>query len=202
MPMKVKKVEFVTSAVKPEQYPEDALPEFALAGRSNVGKSSLINCLLNRKKIARISSKPGKTQTINFFCVNDQLYFADVPGYGFARVPKSVRASWGKMMERYLTTRRNLLGVILVVDLRHPPSNDDKNMYEFLSYYQIPTIVVATKADKIPKGRWQKHAKVIKEELKLRKEDPLIPFSSETMVGRDALWDEIIHRMEQSSFNG
>lgn len=198
MSMKVKKVEFVTSAVKPEQYPDDALPEFALAGRSNVGKSSLINCMLNRKKLARISSKPGKTQTINFFRVNDELYLADVPGYGFARVPKSVRNAWGKMMERYFTTRRNLHAVIMVVDLRHPPSQDDKNMYEFLRYYQIPAIVVATKADKISKGRWPKHIKVIKEELKLRKEDPLLPFSSETSIGREALWDEIIHRMDLS----
>jgi len=194
--MNVKKVEFVTSAVKPEQYPEDALPEFALAGRSNVGKSSLINCMLNRKKLARISSKPGKTQTINFFLVNDRLYFADVPGYGFARVPKSVRASWGKMMERYLTQRKNLQAVIQVVDLRHPPSADDKNMYEFLKYYRIPAIVVATKADKISKGRWQKHLKVIKEELNLAKEDPLLLFSSQTAYGREQLWQELMNRID------
>jgi GTP-binding protein len=189
--MLVKKAEFVISAVKPAQYPEDALPEIALAGRSNVGKSSLINCLIQRKNLARTSSKPGKTQTINFYRINDQLYFADVPGYGFARVPKSVRMSWGKMMETYLTGRETLKGVIQVVDLRHPPTADDQNMYQYLKHFGIPVIVVATKADKISRGKWQKHLKAVREGLELHQGDPLLLFSSETAYGKEQLWKEI-----------
>ncbi|MBA4541420.1 YihA family ribosome biogenesis GTP-binding protein [Thermoactinomyces daqus] len=189
--MLVKKAEFVISAVKPAQYPEDALPEIALAGRSNVGKSSLINCLIQRKNLARTSSKPGKTQTINFYRINDQLYFADVPGYGFARVPKSVRQSWGKMMETYLTGRETLKGVIQVVDLRHPPTADDQNMYQYLKHFGIPVIVVATKADKISRGKWQKHLKAVREGLELHQGDPLLLFSSETAYGKEQLWKEI-----------
>ena len=189
--MLVKKAEFTISAVKPDQYPDDALPEIALAGRSNVGKSSLINCLIRRKNLARTSSKPGKTQTINFYRINDLFYFADVPGYGFARVPKTMKKQWGKMMETYLLKRDPLKAVIQVVDLRHPPSKDDQNMYEFLKYYSIPTWVVATKADKVPKGKWQKHLKVIKETLKMEKEDPLILFSAQTAYGKEQLWNLI-----------
>ena len=189
--MLVKKAEFTISAVKPDQYPDDALPEIALAGRSNVGKSSLINCLIRRKNLARTSSKPGKTQTINFYRINDLFYFADVPGYGFARVPKTMKKQWGKMMEIYLLKRDPLKAVIQVVDLRHPPSKDDQNMYEFLKYYSIPTWVVATKADKVPKGKWQKHLKVIKETLKMEKEDPLILFSAQTAYGKEQLWNLI-----------
>jgi GTP-binding protein len=193
--MIVKKVEFVTSAVKPAQYPADALPEFALAGRSNVGKSSLINCMLNRRNLARTSSKPGKTQTINFFRINDALYFADVPGYGFARVAKAVRESWGRMMETYLTKRETLQAVIQLIDLRHPPTTDDKEMYLYLKHHEIPVIVVATKADKISRGRWQQHAKIVKQGLELAAEDPLILFSAETAQGRDELWREIEKRL-------
>ncbi|MFC7440803.1 ribosome biogenesis GTP-binding protein YihA/YsxC [Laceyella putida] len=195
--MLVKTAEFVISAVKPAQYPEDALPEIALAGRSNVGKSSLINCLIRRKNLARTSSKPGKTQTINFYRINEALYFADVPGYGFAKVPKSVRAAWGKMMETYLSKRDWLKAVIQVVDLRHPPTNDDYNMYQYLKHYGIPTIVVATKADKISRGQWQKHLKVIREGLELQKGDSLIVFSSETGQGRDDVWSEITRLIEE-----
>lgn len=195
--MNVTQAEFVISAVKPAQYPDDALPEFALAGRSNVGKSSLINTLIRRKNLARISSKPGKTQTINFYRINELLYFADVPGYGFARVPKSVRIAWGKMMETYLTKRDTLRAVIQVVDVRHPPTADDKNMYQFLKHYKIPVIVVATKADKIARGKWQQHVKVIRQGLEIQKEDPLILFSSETTYGKDELWREIESRLPQ-----
>lgn len=189
--MLVKKAEFVISAVKPDQYPDDALPEIALAGRSNVGKSSLINCLIRRKNLARTSSKPGKTQTINFYRINDLFYFADVPGYGFARVPKAMKKQWGKMMETYLLEREPLKAVIQVVDLRHPPSKDDQNMYEFLTYYSIPTWVVATKADKVPKGKWQKHAKIIRETLNMEKEDPFLLFSAQTAYGKERLWNLI-----------
>jgi GTP-binding protein len=196
--MNVTQAEFVISAVKAAQYPDDALPEFALAGRSNVGKSSLINTLIRRKNLARTSSKPGKTQTINFYRINNRLYFADVPGYGFARVPKSVRAAWGKMMETYLTKRETLKAVIQVVDLRHPPTADDRNMYDFLKHYGIPVIVVATKADKIPKGKWQKHLKEIREGLNIQKGDSLILFSSETAYGKEELWREIENRLNKA----
>ncbi|OLS41505.1 ribosome biogenesis GTP-binding protein YihA/YsxC [Bacillus sp. MRMR6] len=186
--MKVVSSNIVISAVKPEQYPETALPEFALAGRSNVGKSSFINKMLNRKGLARISSKPGKTQTLNFYLINEILHFVDVPGYGYAKVSKSERAAWGKMIETYLTRREQLRAVVLIVDLRHPPTQDDITMYDFLKHYEIPCIVVATKADKIPKGKWQKYLKVTKETLELDPNDQIIVFSSETGEGKDKAW--------------
>lgn len=186
--MKVVSSDIVISAVKPEQYPETALPEFALAGRSNVGKSSFINKMLNRKGLARISSKPGKTQTLNFFLINEVLHFVDVPGYGYAKVSKTERAAWGKMIETYFTTREQLKAAVLIVDLRHPPSADDVMMYEFLKHYDIPCIIIATKADKIPKGKWQKHLKVTKETLDLDAGDHIIVFSSETGEGKDKAW--------------
>ncbi|WP_044640611.1 ribosome biogenesis GTP-binding protein YihA/YsxC [Risungbinella massiliensis] len=186
--MKITKADFVISAVKPPQFPEDALPELALAGRSNVGKSSLINSLINRKNLARTSSKPGKTQTINFYLINDSFYFADVPGYGYAKVSKTQRAEWGKMMETYFTTRENLKGVVQIIDLRHPPTADDRTMYDFLKHYEIPVLVVATKADKIPKGKWQKHLKVVKEGLDLDPQDKILYYSSETKENKDQVW--------------
>ncbi|MGG3560447.1 ribosome biogenesis GTP-binding protein YihA/YsxC [Neobacillus rhizosphaerae] len=186
--MKVVSSDIVISAVKPEQYPETELPEFALAGRSNVGKSSFINKMLNRKGLARISSKPGKTQTLNFFLINEILHFVDVPGYGYAKVSKTERAAWGKMIETYFTTREQLRAVVLIVDLRHPPTADDVMMYDFLKHYEIPCIVIATKADKIPKGKWQKHLKVTRETLDLDKNDHMIVFSSETGEGKDKAW--------------
>ncbi|MDQ0197114.1 ribosome biogenesis GTP-binding protein YihA/YsxC [Neobacillus ginsengisoli] len=186
--MKVTSSEIVISAVKPEQYPETDLPEFALAGRSNVGKSSFINKMLNRKGLARISSKPGKTQTLNFYVINEVLHFVDVPGYGYAKVSKSERAAWGKMIETYLTTREQLRAVVQIVDLRHPPSEDDVMMYDFLKHYEIPCIIVATKADKIPKGKWQKHLKITREKLNFDQNDHMILFSSETGLGKDQAW--------------
>ncbi|HEY2421062.1 MAG TPA: ribosome biogenesis GTP-binding protein YihA/YsxC [Neobacillus sp.] len=186
--MKVVSSNIVISAVKPEQYPETELPEFALAGRSNVGKSSFINKMLNRKGLARISSKPGKTQTLNFYLINEVLHFVDVPGYGYAKVSKSERAAWGKMIETYITKREQLKAVVLIVDLRHPPSRDDVMMYDFLKHYEIPCVIIATKADKIPKGKWQKHLKVIREALDVDKNDHMILFSSETGEGKDEAW--------------
>jgi GTP-binding protein len=186
--MKVTSSEIVISAVKPAQYPDTALPEFALAGRSNVGKSSFINKMLNRKGLARISSKPGKTQTLNFYLINEILHFVDVPGYGYAKVSKSEREAWGKMIETYFMSREQLKAAVLIVDLRHPPSKDDQMMYNFLKHYEIPCVVVATKADKIPKGKWQKHLKVTSETLDLEKSDHLILFSSETGLGKDQAW--------------
>ncbi|NMO95289.1 ribosome biogenesis GTP-binding protein YihA/YsxC [Paenibacillus lemnae] len=189
--MKVNQAEFVISAVRPEQYPDDALPEIALAGRSNVGKSSLINRLIARKNLARTSSTPGKTQHLNYYRINDEIYFVDVPGYGYAKVSKTQRAEWGAMIERYMLERVGLKLVLLVVDLRHPPSKDDISMYEWLQHYNRPICVVATKADKIPRSRWQKHIKVVKETLNFRQEHQLVMFSSETGMGKDELWSII-----------
>lgn len=189
--MKVTKAEIVISAVKPEQYPSEPWPNFALAGRSNVGKSSFINKMLNRKNLARTSSKPGKTQTLNFYNINDLLYFVDVPGYGFAKVSKTEREAWGKMIEKYLTTSDKLRAVIQIIDLRHKPSEDDQLMYNFCKHYDIPVIIIATKADKIPKGKWEKHLKVVKETLSVDPNDPLIIFSSETGKGKDEAWSTI-----------
>lgn len=189
--MKITNAEFVISAVGPSQYPEDALPEVALAGRSNVGKSSLINRMINRKNLARTSSTPGKTQHLNYYRINDEIYFVDFPGYGYAKVSKTQREVWGKMIEKYLLERETLRLVLLVIDLRHPPSKDDELMYDWLKHYDLPVCVVATKADKIPKSRWQKHLKIIKEALVLRAGDPIIMFSSEEGLGRDELWAKI-----------
>lgn len=186
--MKVVSSDIVISAVRPEQYPETDIPEFALAGRSNVGKSSFINKMLNRKGLARISSKPGKTQTLNFFLINEVLHFVDVPGYGYAKVSKSEREAWGKMIETYITAREQLRAVVQIVDLRHPPSKDDIIMYNFLKHYGIPCIIIATKADKIPKGKWQKHLKVTRETLNMNESDHIILFSSETGEGKEQAW--------------
>lgn len=193
--MKVHNVEMVISAVRPDQYPEDGLPEFALAGRSNVGKSSFINRMIGRKALARISSKPGKTQTLNFYKIEDQLFFVDVPGYGYAKVSKTEREAWGKMIERYLTGRQELKAVVQIIDLRHPPTADDRMMYDFLKHYNIPCIVIATKADKIPKGKWDKHKKIVKETLDMDKNDPIIVFSSETGLGFEEAWRTIENKM-------
>lgn len=195
--MKVTESEFVISAVGPAQYPMDALPEIALAGRSNVGKSSLINRLIHRKNLARTSSKPGKTQTINFYRINGALFFADMPGYGFAKVSKSVKVAWGRMIEGYLSKRDELRGVIQVIDVRHPPTPDDIAMYEWLKYYRIPTVIVATKADKIPRGRWQKHLKQVREGLQLEADVPLILFSAQTGKGKEEVWAEIRKRIPE-----
>lgn len=186
--MKVTSSDIVISAVKPEQYPSDPIPEFALAGRSNVGKSSFINKMINRKSLARTSSKPGKTQTLNFYIINNALHFVDVPGYGYAKVAKTERAAWGRMIETYFTSREQLRAAIQLVDLRHPPTKDDISMYEFLKHHNLPVIVIATKADKIPKGKWQKHLKITRETLGLDKEDELMLFSSETGEGKEQVW--------------
>jgi GTP-binding protein len=186
--MKVNQAEFVISAVGPSQYPQDALPEIALAGRSNVGKSSLINKMIARKNLARTSSQPGKTQTLNYYRINEDLYFVDLPGYGYAKVSKTKREQWGKFIESYLMERETLKLVMLLVDLRHPPTKDDQAMFEWLVHSDVPVCVVATKADKIPKGKWAKHAKIVRETLGMRKDDILQVFSSEIGLGKDELW--------------
>jgi len=186
--MKVNQAEFIISAVGPSQYPDDALPEIALAGRSNVGKSSLINRMINRKNLARTSSQPGKTQTLNYYKINQDLYFVDLPGYGYARVSKTQREQWGKFIENYLLNREPLKLVMQLIDLRHPPTKDDQAMYEWLRHHGVPVIVAATKADKIPKGKWQKHAKVVRETLGMDKGEQPLVFSSELGLGKDELW--------------
>lgn len=189
--MKVISSEIVMSAVSPKQYPEDGRPEIALAGRSNVGKSSTINTILNRRKLARVSQSPGKTRTINFYLVNKEFYLVDLPGYGYAKVSKSEKASWGKMMETYLSSRENLYEVILLVDIRHEPTDDDKMMYDWIKHYGYGSIVVATKSDKISRGRYQKHFKMIREKLGMAPEDKIIPISSLKREGIDKLWEGI-----------
>jgi GTP-binding protein len=185
--MKISSSEFIISAVGPKQYPETGLPEVALVGRFNVGKSSLINCFLNRNNFARTSSRPGKTGQLNYYLINNAFYFVDLPGYGFAQVSKDVKAQWGKMIEAYLNNRREIRAVIQLVDMRHPPSADDETMHNWLMSKNIPTLVVATKADKISRGQWQKHLKAIKEGLDLPGIDVILPFSAETREGRDEL---------------
>ncbi|GAA4842250.1 ribosome biogenesis GTP-binding protein YihA/YsxC [Paenibacillus vulneris] len=189
--MKVNQAEFIISAVGPNQYPADALPEIALAGRSNVGKSSLINRMIQRKNLARTSSKPGKTQQLNYYKINQDLFFVDLPGYGYAQVSKSKREIWGKFIEIYLLHREFLKLVLLVIDLRHPPSKDDQAMYAWLKHNGVPLCVVTTKADKISKGQWQKHVKIVKETLQMDKNDPFVLFSSELGIGKDELWGVI-----------
>lgn len=181
-------VDIIISAVDPKQYPETGLPEIALSGRSNVGKSTFINTLISRKKVARTSSKPGKTQTLNFFNIDEQLIFVDVPGYGYAKVSKKQREQFGKMIEKYLTTRDELKCVIQLVDIRHKPTQDDVLMYNYLKHFEIPTIIIATKEDKIPKGKVQKHLKIIRQTMEVDSEDKLISYSSVKKEKTDNIW--------------
>lgn len=193
--MKITKAEIVISAVSKKQYPGDNLSEVAMAGRSNVGKSSFINTMLNRKNLARTSGKPGKTQTLNFFRINDGFYFVDVPGYGYAKVSKKEREAWGAMLEEYFTERENLRAAALIVDIRHDPTEDDKLMYNFLKFYELPVIVVATKLDKIAKNKRDHHKRKMRNLLEMVEEDPLVAFSSETGEGKDLAWKEILKRI-------
>ncbi|MFF2092032.1 ribosome biogenesis GTP-binding protein YihA/YsxC [Paenibacillus sp. NPDC058174] len=186
--MKITQADFIISAVQPHQYPDDALPEIALAGRSNVGKSSLINKMIMRKNLARTSSQPGKTQQLNYYRVNDMVYFVDFPGYGYAKVSKTQREQFGQMIETYIRDREQLKLQLLIIDIRHAPSKDDVLMYHWLKHFNIPTCIVATKADKIPKSKWDKHLKVIRETLEVDPRDRFVKFSSETGLGRDELW--------------
>lgn len=189
--MVVNNVSLDAVAVRPAQYPTDGKPEVAFAGKSNVGKSSLINSMVYRKAIARTSQNPGKTRTINFYNVEDTVYFVDLPGYGYARAPKTEIAKWGKMIENYLLKRVELKAIILLIDIRHEPGENDKLMYEWLKHYGYKIIIVATKSDKLKRSQLPKHIAMLKKELKLDKEDLLIPFSSETRDGRDELWNTI-----------
>ncbi|WP_154837476.1 ribosome biogenesis GTP-binding protein YihA/YsxC [Staphylococcus sp. Marseille-Q1834] len=184
-------IDLIISAVQEAQYPETGLAEVALSGRSNVGKSSFINSMIARKNMARTSQQPGKTQTLNFFNIDDQLIFVDVPGYGYAKVSKSQREKFGKMIEEYLTKRESLKLVIQLVDLRHNPTEDDVLMYDYLKHFDIPTLVICTKEDKIAKGKVQKHIKNIKEKLDLDPEDTIISYSSIQNTKQQQIWDLI-----------
>jgi len=179
--------------------PENTLPEFAFAGKSNVGKSSLINALINRKALARTSAQPGKTQTINFYNVEKQLYFVDLPGYGYAKVSQEIKEKWGKMIERYLQKSKQLKLVFLLIDIRHEPSANDKNMYEWIEYNGFEPIIIATKLDKINRSQVQKHVKMLRTGLGLKKETVLIPFSAETKQGKDEIWAVIESYLENSA---
>ncbi|GAA0442298.1 ribosome biogenesis GTP-binding protein YsxC [Lentibacillus halophilus] len=186
--MKVTEAELVISAVGQDQYPNDDLPEIALAGRSNVGKSSFINQLIQRKSLARTSSKPGKTQTINFYKINNMFYFVDVPGYGYAQVSKTEREKWGVMMEEYFDTRQSLKACAMITDLRHPPTKDDVQMYAFLKHYELPVVVIGTKMDKIAKGKRASHLQQTIRTLQVGTDDTVIPFSAETGEGKKEAW--------------
>ena len=195
--MKISSVEFITSAVRRSQYPTDSYPEFLLVGRSNVGKSSFINTLINRKNLARISSIPGKTQTLNFYLINESFYLVDVPGYGFARVSKSLKNKFGLIIEDYLKERDNLKMVFMLIDFRHKPTSDDILMYDYLKYYNIPVTIIATKSDKVSRNNYDKNTKIIKEYLKMVETDDLILFSTVSKIGKQEVHEKILNLLEE-----
>lgn len=189
--MRIVKSELDTVAVKPSQYPPDTMAEIAFAGRSNVGKSSLLNLLTNRRKLARVSGSPGKTRTINFYLINDAFRIVDLPGYGYAKVSRNVTDNWGDMMEKYFQNREGLKKVIQLVDIRHKPTAQDVQMYDYLRHYGLDGIVVATKADKVSRNEAQKNVAVIRKTLQLTAEDKVIPVSALKKTGYDQLLSEI-----------
>jgi GTP-binding protein len=189
--MIIKKAEITAVAVAPSGYPENSYPEVALAGRSNVGKSSLINRLVNRRGLARTSSTPGKTRTINFYNVNDEIHIVDLPGYGYAKVSKGEKEKWGGIIETYLNNREVLKLMIQLVDIRHEPTANDKLMYDWIKRTNLPAVVVATKSDKISRNAQFKNVSIVKKALNVRPEDQFVLFSSETGQGKEELWDII-----------
>lgn len=193
--MIIRKVELETVCGITSTFPENEHPEFAFAGKSNVGKSSLINALMNRKSLARTSSQPGKTQTINFYNINDALYYVDLPGYGYAKVAVEVKAKWGKMIERYLRNAPMLKCVFLLIDIRHEPSANDKLMYDWIVSNGYHPIIIATKLDKLKRSQVQKHVKMVRDGLNVGKEGIVIPFSAETKQGREEIWALIENMM-------
>ena len=193
---KVNKAQFLLCAAWKSQWPDYQLPEVCLAGRSNVGKSSLINTLTNHQKLAKVSSTPGKTRTLNFFNINDEICLVDVPGYGYAKVSDAIKESFADMIDTYLRERDLLKGLILIVDYRHKPTHDDVQMYQYAKYYQIPVIVVATKEDKLKRNDLKKNEKRIKETLDFQEGDLFVRFSSLNKVGIDELWQAIFQLCE------
>ena len=187
--MIIKSAELETVCGITSKLPENDLPEFAFAGKSNVGKSSLINALMNRKSLARTSSQPGKTQTINFYNINDALYLVDLPGYGYAKVSQQEKEKWGKMIERYLHSSKQLRAVFLLIDIRHEPSANDKMMYDWVVSQGYNPIIIATKQDKLKRSQIDKHVKMLRQGLKLVPGTRIIPFSSVTKQGRDEIWE-------------
>ena len=186
--MIIKTVELETVCGITSTLPENTSPEFAFAGKSNVGKSSLINALMNRKAYARTSSQPGKTQTINFYNINDTLYYVDLPGYGYAKVTQEVKAKWGKMIENYLHKSPMLKCVFLLIDIRHEPSVNDKTMYDWVVFNGYQPVIIATKLDKIKRSQVQKHLKMVRQGLGIGQDVTVIPFSAETKQGREEIW--------------
>jgi len=189
--MKINSVELAISAVRQSQYPDDNKPEFLLCGRSNVGKSSFINSIIERKDLARVSSNPGKTQTLNFYNVNNDFYIVDVPGYGYATVSEEVRQKFGKMIEEYLENRENLERVFLLIDFKVKPTQDDLLMYNFLNYHNLPVTIIATKVDKVSKNDREKQIEAIKQELEIKDGDNFVLFSSKTKLGKTEIQNEI-----------
>lgn len=197
--MVIKNVSLETVCGITSKLPDNRLPEVAFAGKSNVGKSSLINVLMNRKSLARTSSQPGKTQTINFYNINNALYFVDLPGYGFAKANVEVKAQWGKMIERYLHQSNMLKKVFLLVDIRHAPSENDRTMYEWILHNGYQPVIIATKLDKIKRSQIQKQVSLIRKELKTGAETTVIPFSAQTKQGREEIYGILDRVLEENS---
>ena len=189
--MKINSIELIISAVRESQYPTDRKKEFLLVGRSNVGKSSFINAIINRKNFARTSATPGKTQTLNFYKINDEFYLVDAPGYGFAKVRNSLKKKFGLIMENYLKSRNNLEMVFLLIDFRHKPTEDDIMMYDYLKYYDIPVTIICTKVDKVSKNTYEKNKNIIVKDLNLVNDENIILFSGVTKQGKNEVYDEI-----------
>ena len=196
--MKIQDAKFMIGAMSMSQLPANEKPEIALVGRSNVGKSSLINSMLGRRNLARTSNTPGKTRQMNYYLINERFYFVDLPGYGYAKVSKSEQEKWGKLIERYLAERENLLGVLQLIDSRHVPTESDIAMYQWLARKGLYTVVTATKVDKIARGSWQKSASAIRKSIQMLPQHPLILFSAETNYGCEQLWSVISALLDAS----
>lgn len=197
--MKIRDIQMNMSAVRKEQYPDDGLPQIAFVGRSNVGKSSSINTLLNRKRMARVSQTPGKTRTINFYKINREFYLVDLPGYGYAKLSKEEKSSWGKVMEEYFINSKNLVHVFILVDIRHEPKEDDLMMIDFVRHYGIPVSIIATKSDKVTRNDAAKSKQAIKKKLRLVGE-PILPISALKKTGAEEIWDHILEIYRENGF--